>query len=308
MITSLKEIRFHNLTWIHARKPTDSDLKYLQEKYSFHPLDMVDAKKVSLHPKLDEYPEYLFMVLLFAHYDRQERSIRPAEVDFFIGENYLVTISDGKLEALDGFFTDCYKDTHLQKLYMSDHTVSLLHEIIHRLQNATFPMLDHITLDIENIENQIFAGNERRMVREILIIKRNIVAFRRIMNSHKNIIKKLMAVSNTFFEPGEMRVYLNNALERSKDIWDILETHMETIKAFDETNESMISFQLNDIIKILTTISVILIPANLVVGIFGMNTIHDPIIGNPYDFWIVVGIISAVIVSFYIWFRRKGWL
>jgi magnesium transporter len=70
----------------------------------------------------------------------------------------------------------------------------------------------------------------------------------------------------------------------------------------------MISFQLNDIIKILTTISVILIPANLVVGIFGMNTIHDPIIGNPYDFWIVVGIISAVIVSFYIWFRRKGWL
>jgi magnesium transporter len=191
---------------------------------------------------------------------------------------------------------------------MADHAVGLLNEIIHRLQNATFPMLDHITLDIENIENQIFAGNERRMVREILIIKRNIVAFRRIMNSHKNIIKKLMAVNNSYFEPGEMRIYLNNALERSKDIWDILQTHMETITAFDETNESMISFKLNDIIKILTTISVVLIPANLVVGIFGMNTSHDPINGQPYDFWIIVGIVCFVIGGLLLWFKRKGWL
>ncbi len=308
MITNLKEIHFQSLTWIHAKKPTDSDLRYLQEKYQFHPLDIVDAKKVSLHPKLDEYPEYLFMILLFAYYDRQDRGVKAAEVDFFIGDKYLITIGDGHLEVLDAFFADCYRDKHLQKLYMSGATVSLLHEIIHRLQNATFPMLDHITLDIENIENQIFAGNERRMVREILIIKRNIVSFRRIMNSHKNLIKKLMTINNNFFEPGEMKIALNNALERSRDIWDILQTQMETITAFDETNESMISFKLNDIIKVLTTISVVLIPANLVVGIFGMNTTHDPINGQPYDFWIILTIVVCVIGGLLLWFKRKGWL
>ncbi len=308
MITKLKQIQYQNITWIHCTKPTESDLEYLQTKFDFHPLDIADVKNVSLRPKLDEYPKYLFMVLLFPFYDRQEREIKASEIDLFLGDNYLITISDGNMKELDTFFNQCSTNEVIRKLYLADNTVALLHEILHRLQTYTFPMLDHITLDIENIERQIFAGQERRMVREILVIKRNIVAFRRIMHSHKSIIGKLMRVQNEFFNPEGMRVYLKNALERSQDIWDILDTHKETISAFDETNNAMISFQLNEIMKILTTISVILIPANLVASIFGMNATHTPIVQEQYGFWVILSIILGLILVLLVFFRKKHWL
>ncbi|MFH0873672.1 MAG: magnesium transporter CorA family protein [Candidatus Komeilibacteria bacterium] len=308
MITKLKQIHYQNITWIHCTKPSDSDLEYLQTKYGFHPLDMADVKNVSLRPKLDEYPKYLFMVLLFPFYDRPEREIKASEIDLFIGDDYLITVSDGNMKELDTFFHQCSNNEVIRQMYLADNTVALLHEIIHRLQNYTFPMLDHITLDIENIEQQMFAGQERRMVHEILIIKRNIVAFRRIMHSHKSIIGKLMRVQNDYFNPEAMRIYLKNALERSQDIWDILETHKETISAFDETNNAMISFQLNEIMKILTIISVILIPANLVASIFGMNATHTPIVQDKYGFWIILTIILGLILTLLIFFRKKRWL
>jgi len=308
MVSKLKQIQYKNIVWIHASDPTDEDLSYLKEKFGFHPLDIADVKSISQRPKLDEYPQYIFMVLLFAWYDRAEREIKAAEIDFFIGEQYLITISDGHLMEIDRFFQECNHHEATRQLYMGDHPVQLLHEIIHRQQVNTFAMLDHISLDIENIERQIFAGNERHMVKEILFIKRNIVGFRRVMQSHKNIIKRLMATRTKFFMPDTMNIYFNNILERSKDIWEILEGHKENIDAFASTNESLISFKLNDIMKILTIISVILIPANLVASLFGMNTQYTPLLHHPLGFYVVLLIMATIMGSLLLWFNRKGWL
>jgi magnesium transporter len=105
-----------------------------------------------------------------------------------------------------------------------------------------------------------------------------------------------------------MNIYFTNILDRTKDIWDILETQKENINAFQETNESLISYRLNDIMKTLTVISVIMIPANLVASIFGMNSSHMPFIAEPYGFYVVMTIIFIMIFSFMIYFRRKDWL
>ncbi len=308
MITKLKHIQSGKLTWIHGIRPSDQDLEYLKEKFGFHPLDISDVKTVSLRPKLDEYPDYLFMILLFPYYDRLNREIKASEIDFFIGDNYIVTISDGIIQQLDQFFLDCQRSESTAKLYMHGNSAGLLHEIIHRLQSYTFPMLDHITLDIDNIEKQIFSGQERKIVRELLIIKRNIVAFRRIMQSHQTIIRKLMDKHKTFFDPDSINLYFNNLLERSNDIWDILNTHKETIDAFSSTNESLISFKLNDIIKILTMISVMIVPGSLIASIFGMNATHTPIVNGQYGFWILLGIIVSIMLTFLVWFKKKDWL
>lgn len=308
MQSNLQQIQYKNISWTHVTKPTDEDLSYLQEKYGFHPLDIADVKTVSQRPKIDEYSNYLFMVLLFAYHDKNEQEIEATEINIFIGATYLVTATDGRENEVENFFNECQHDESIKQLYMSGHPVQLLHELLHRLQSQTYPMLDHISMDMEKIEKQLFAGNEKRMVREILAVRRNIVAFRRIMQSHKNIIKKLVATRTKFFMPDEMADYFNENLERSKDIWDYLETHKDTIDAYQQTNESLISFKLNDIMKILTIISVILIPANLVASIFGMNTTQAPLTHDPNGFWYITGIIALVIFSFLIWFKKKDWL
>jgi magnesium transporter len=304
----IEQIKTKKLSWIHVTKPTRKEIDYLQKNYNFHHLDLKDCLVKIQRPQISEYHNYIFFILTFPFYNRQTREIESSEVDFFVGPHYLITINDGLNTTVSEFFQEL-KDNDQNKLtYMSAHPVNLLYEILHRLQAHTLPMLDHVSEDIEHIEKKIFKGEEKKVVREILHIKRNIVNIRKIMQAHKNIIKKLMATHNKFFIPDQVNIYFANILDRTKDIWDILETHKENINAFQETNESLISYKLNDIMRILTVISVILIPANLIASIFGMNARFMPFVNQPYDFQIIVSMMLLLMLIFLLYFRKKDWL
>jgi magnesium transporter len=305
----LNRIKTKNLLWIHINKPSPKDMDYLKNEYNFHPLDIEDCLINIQRPQMSEYTNYIFFILTFPYYDRQNKEIKSSELDFFIGPKYLITISDGLIPTLDNFFQEVKNSEYSQDQYMQyPHAAYLLYEILHRLQNYTMPMLDHVSQDIQNVEQSIFSGKEKQVAKEILNIKRNIVNFRKIMQAHKTIIKKLMATGAKFFMPDKTNVYFSNILDRTKDIWDILETQKENINAFHETNESLISFKLNEIMRVLTIISVILIPANLIATTFGMNAQHMPIIGTPYDFYIIFSIMVLIMLILVNFFRRKDWL
>lgn len=304
----INKIKTKKVDWLHISKPTREDMEYLKKEYDFHPLDIEDCLNKVQRPQINEYSHYIFLIMTFPHYNRETREIESSEVDFFIGSKFLITITDGLISTVNDFFAEIQVNNFAREKYMSTHPAFLLYEILHRLQNYTFPMLDHVSQDIENIEKRIFEGQEKKVVREILNIKRNIVNLRKIMQAHKNIIKKLMAADSKFFMTNKLDIYFSNILDQTKDIWDILETQKENINAFQETNESLISYKLNDIMRILTVISVIMIPANLVASIFGMNLKHTPLVGNNYDFYFIMAIIFAVMASFLIFFRRKDWL
>ncbi len=304
----INKIKTKKLSWIHISKPTKEHTEFLKKEYDFHPLDLEDCLIKIHRPQISEYAHYIFFILTFPVFNRKTREMSSGEIDFFIGSKYLITISDGSIPVVDDFFNDVTNNDYSRDKYMmNSHPIHLLYEILHRLQNYAFPMLDHITQDIEDIESLIFSGKRKKIVKDILHIKRNIVDFRRIMQAHKNIIKKLMATHNKFFMHDKTKIYFANILDRTKDIWDILETQKENITAFHETNEALISSRLNDIILTLTVISVIMIPANLVASIFGMNMKNAPFVGHPFDFYIILAIIFALILIFLTFFKTKKW-
>lgn len=305
----IKKIKTKKVIWNHISKPNTKNIEELKKEYDFHPLDLEDCLVKIQRPQISEYPHYIFFILTFPVYNSKTKEIESGEVDFFIGSKFLVTISDGAIPIIDDFFNELENNEYSKERYMSGtHPIYLLYEILHRLQNYTFPMLDHISMDIEGIEKRIFNGSEKTLVKEILYIKRNIVDFRRIMQAHKNIIKKLMNTHTKFFMHNKTNVYFSNILDKTKDIWDILETQKENINAFQETNESLISYRLNDIMRILTVISVILIPANLIASIFGMNAKFMPFVGDKFDFYTILSIMLTLMLIFMIYFRRKDWL
>ena len=117
-----------------------------------------------------------------------------------------------------------------------------------------------------------------------------------------------MRTNDKFFMHSKIDVYFTNILDRTKDIWDILETLKENINTFQETNESLISHRLNDIMRTLTIVSVVMIPANLIASIFGMNARHAPFIGQFGDFYIIMAIIFTMVFFFMMYFRKKRWL
>ena len=191
---------------------------------------------------------------------------------------------------------------------MMGNSTKLLYEILNRLQNYCYPMLDHISTDIETIEKNIFKGYERSMVKEILIVRQNIVNFRKTMQAHGAVLKKLIAKKTKYFIPNSIEMYYANILEQTSDIWDILNNQKETIEALHNTNESLISFRLNDIMKLLTIMSVIIIPGNLIASLFGMNTVFTPLVHHPNGFFIIVLSMLLIMTSLILIFKRKKWL
>jgi magnesium transporter len=310
-MATTQKVSFPSFTWVNIANPTEKDMRRIGEKYKFHPLDLADCISPSQRTKVDVYPKYTFMVFLFPVYNSKTRELLTAELDIFIGKDFLITIHRNDLKVFTDFFDLFRLSSDLRKKYPDKSPEKLLYEILNKLFLYCFPMLDHLSLDCTNIEKAIFGGKEKIMISEILVIRRNITDFRKIMQVHKNALKKLIysLKDNAIFVMKKTDAYFESLIDYTKEIWDTLENLKERIEAIQDTNESQISFKLSDIMRILTIISVITFPITLLATIFGMNTVKAmPFIDRPYGFWYVVGIMILIIGGMLTVFKKKGWI
>jgi magnesium transporter len=274
-------------------------------------LDLRDtyAGNTAQRPKFYTRGNYSFLILQFPFYNRKSRTVDAEEIDFFIGDHYIITAHKNNLPPLVELFNMCVADKFYREQYLAGDNIALLYEIIVRLQEYCYPIMDHTSLDVKNIENNIFNGREREMVREILLIKRNILNFRKIVEAHKDVLQKLMHARVDYLMIGQMKTYYSDLIEHTKNIWDILNGQKEIIEALEDTNTSLISFKLNDIMRTLTIFSVIVFPLTLLAAIFGMNTVDGmPFVNNQYGFWIIIGLMFIGALSLFIYFKRKHWI
>ncbi len=309
----IAEVTAPSFRWVNITGATADDapeMRYLREHYPFfHALDLKDCVSTGQRPKLELYDRYAFMVLLFPVYNRKTREIESSEIDFFIGKDFLVTVHDGKRHIVQERF-DALKATVTSDAGKHTNGLLTLADLVNLLLNACFPMLDHISMDLHAIERLIFRGKERNMVQEILITRRNVVDFRKIMQAHKNTIKKLEYANRRLdIAPVDQAVaVLDNAVERSKEIWDSLEAFKEAVEALQATNESLISFRLNDIMKTYTTISVVIFTLTLVSTIFAARLPHNPLDETPYGFYYMLALLVIIGVSAISIFKWRRWL
>ncbi|MFA5084508.1 MAG: magnesium transporter CorA family protein [Candidatus Paceibacterota bacterium] len=310
MVTTQK-VEFPNFIWINITNPTENEIRKLGEEYKFHPLDLHDCLTLSHRSKIDIYQRYAFLVFLFPIYQEQNREIISSEFNIFIGKDYLITVNRGDLKVFNDFFDLFRLSSDLRQKYQDKSPEKLLYEILNKIFLYCFPMVDHLSDDCDNIEKAIFSGREKHMVSEILVIRRNITDFRKIMQVHKNVLKKsvLNFKENPTYVMKKTDLYFESLIDYAKEIWDSLENLKERIEALQQTNESQISFKLSDIMKTLTIISVITFPITLLATIFGMNTTNSmPFANHPLGFWYVIVLMIVIITLMLSIFKKKGWL
>lgn len=300
-----------NFSWTNIVNAQKAEISYLRKKFKFEELDLRDtyAKNIAQRPKFYVRNNYAFLLLQFPVYNRKTRTIDAEEVDFFIGSHFFITAHKDNLPPLVELANCCLSDKFYLEQYLSDNPTMLLYEIISRLQEYCYPIMDHVSLDIKNIESNIFAGREREMVKEILLVKRNILNFRQIMEAHKDVIQKLSKIEAGYLDGKEMKTYYYDLIENTKNIWDILNGQKEMIEALEDTNSALISFKLNDIMRTLTVFSVIVFPLTLLAAIFGMNTVVSmPFINHPQGFWIIMIMMLIGAAIMFAIFRKKRWI
>lgn len=305
---TIKTIENQKLIWANISNPGEKEMEFLKTNFNFHELDLRECPPPIQRPKLIDRNKYLFMILQFPVYNKKTKEISASEVDFFISPDYIVTVNDAKLNPLQEFFRECQTNERILQETFHD-TYMLLYTILDKLLLYCFPILNHISWDIDAIEKKIFTHFDRQTVREILNIKRNLVSFRKSVQAHKNVLKKLTDKSERFETPDSFEPYFNELIEHTKEIWDLLENYKDSINALYETHESLAGFRLNNIMKTLTIFSVIVFPLTLLATIFGMNTLGGmPFLKHPLGFWVVIGIMIVGTLGMFFYFKSRKWI
>jgi len=298
------------MTWINISRPTANTLKQLQKIYpSILDIDLRDCLPPFQRPKLLERPNYLFMVLLYPVYDRKEKVVRPIEVDFFIGKDFVITSHAEQLEPLVELANDCTRDQSTCDLRLGDDPASMVFNILHELLISVFPILTRLSNDILISERQIFDESGRHdTVRSILRIKSNIVQCRQAMQGHKTVIRKFISRSNKVIKMKGMEHYFDDLIGHTKEIWDYLENDKDTIDAVYDSHTSLVTHNTSQASQRLAALALIIFPTTLVAAIFAMGADNMPIRGHAFDFEIMLGTVLMTMFGTMAYLKWKRWL
>jgi len=307
---NVRSITERKLTWFYIEKPTSNEVEFLAQRFHFHPLDLDDILSRIQRPKIDEYEDYLFMVLHFPVFDKQNRITRPSEMDIFIGENYVVAVHcSGDLKPLAKFFQECETDKESRERYLGRSSGFLLYHILDRMVNSCFPILDKLTQNIDDIEDIILTKPVPETVREISLIRRDLISFRRVIHPQIAVIETLEREEYPFFKE-DQEIYFGDSADHIRKIWDGLEDCKEVIDGLADTSNWLTSHRIQEIMRILTIVMGVIAPPTLIASIYGMNVPLPGGVnaGSLLTLGILFALMAASAGGIFFYMRRRGYL
>jgi magnesium transporter len=302
----IAELSANGLTWIHISEPGPLEAAYIAERFGFHELDIEDVLSKRQRPKIDEYPDYLFIVLHFPIYDKAVQRLNAAELDVFLGQDFLITLDNVELLPVTYLFRRCEEDVELRDELFSKGSGYLLYHVLDDLFDYCFPILDKIGHKLDAIEDRLEEQRSEEIVRDISDAKQEIIAYRKIIKPERATLRLLERYTQRFL-PQDLELYFDDIVDAAERIWDLLDNYKEVVEALEQTNESIISHRQQYRLQLLTVVSVILLPLTLIASIFGMN-VHVPGQETTEGFWAVIGLMVVLGIALLGVFRWRRWL
>jgi len=305
--TALQDAR--GLLWVDFEDtPPEVDEPILRETFAFHPLAVDDALRQSNIPKVDDWGEYVYVVLHAVDFDERDGGqVDTLELDVFLGKNYIVTHHDQPIAAIEQVWTACQRDErHLKS--GADH---LLYKLADEVVASYMPAIEEMDDAIDVIENQIFHKPMPTTVERIFALKRAVLRLRRILGPQREVLNKLARDDYAVIDAKD-RVYFRDVYDHLVRLHDITESMRDLVGGALDTYLSVVNNRMNDIMKTLTVITTLFMPLSFVVGFFGMNFFQATL---PLDAWtgmpsfvITLIIIVLLPIGMFLWIRRRGWM
>ncbi len=303
----LESLTWGDLTWVNMEKPTERETEYLAQNYPFHPLDLDDCLSRIQRPKMDEYKDYLFLVLHFPVFNREARVTTLSQVSVFIGKDYLITLHKGELKPLVKLFRECQLDEESRQENFSHGSGYLLYRIVDRLVDYCLPILNKIGDHIERTEDDIFSSRRiPRAIEQISMLRRDVISFRRTIWPMRAVIGSLEPKVRRFTQM-DLAVYFGDMVDHVDKIWDGLDEYKEIIEGLNDTHDSLATNRTNEVIRMLTIVATILLPLTVLASIYGMN-IPLPFQNSGYAFPFVLIIWIVIVSGMLYFFRRQRWI
>jgi magnesium transporter len=303
----MRTLAYKNITWHDDPNPEEKELFRLQKKYGFHELDIEDCLSEHERPKVEEYESYIFIVFHIPYFNRTTRRIHKEEVNIFLGQNFMVTLHEGKIPILDTLWNDL-KGSHAKRgEYMEHGTGFFLYELMRHFFEDVFPLVDTMTKQLRKMEDELFeSGDEVDILKDIMLLKRNIITMRSILLPQRTLIAALEH-KNKKFVSDDLALYFDDIQDAVERQWALLDTAKEMSDALQSTHESWLSHKTNEVIRILTVFSVTMLPLTVITGFYGMN-VNLPFQEHPFVYLGLLGGMILLIIAIIAYSLRKRWL
>jgi magnesium transporter len=301
----IETIKIGTLKWHHILSPTEEDLDFLKSNFHFHPLDIEDCLSVNQRPKIDIYDDYYFLILHFPNFDRTNKFLTTKEVKIFWGEDYLVTIGKSHW-VVASMFRDAKEQEQRKEPFEVGTSDALLYHILERLMQESLFMIKRIGSGLEYINRELFSKRAERIIEDISITRKNIILLNTIFKPQLRLFHKFETGAITGFAEN-MEDYWGNILDYYQKMWDMTEDYEELIEGLSKTFDSLQTNRINEIMKVLTLISSILLPLTFITGLYGMN-VGLPFQNDPNSFWIVIVSMFLIAFGMVFYFKRKQWM
>jgi len=294
-----------SVTWVNINGlQYINEIERIGEHYGLHPLVLEDIVNTNQRPKIDEYEDYLFVVLKMLYYDEKE-NITIEQVSFVLGKNYVLTFQEAEGDVFGSIRDRLRHAKGRIRTLKSDY---LMYALIDAVVDNYFSVIETLGNKIEDLETELFSGQAeedvssdiQQLKREILKVRRAIFPLREVIsriekNEHPLIYKKTITYFRDVYDH-LIQVSENIDIYREM-IWSLMDMYMTTI-----------SNKMNEVMKVLTIIATIFIPLTFIAGIYGMNFEYMPELQYRYGYFVLWGIMILMFLAMLIYFRKKKWL
>ncbi len=297
----------NGLRWINILRPGNGELAWLRQQFEINSLHLEDITSRLQRPKIDDYEDYIFLVMHFPVYNKAERETTAAEIDMFMGPDYVITVHDGKLRSLNRLFEQCKNNSGRRNGILGRTPAYALYRLVDVLVDYCFPIINKQAEKLDDLDERIFKSpSSADTIYEISVIRRDIIAIRRIIKPQIAVIASLEHRKRTA-DHEDMEGYWSDVKDHISKIWDSLEEFKEVVEGLSSTYDSLTSHRLNQVIKTLTIISVVVLPLTLVSGIYGMN-VEVPFQHEPWTFIGIMVLLVMMAALMLLFFRWRKWL
>lgn len=300
-------IKSNKLTWIDIKGPTGSDMDHLKTNFDLHPLVLKEIMPQIDYPKIENYGDYLFLVIFYPFFDKETSSTIPFELDIVVGKNFLITNHYRDIVPLSALFHDCNLYPEKMEKFSDEGAGELLYRIINEILQACFPKISHIKQNIDEIEKIIFKKENKKAINRVADIKRDIIGFERILDPQKIVLENLAQEGERFFSK-KLLPYFHNLNNTYSQVKSLIETNEKSLSALESTNQSLINTATNETMKALTVFLVLMYPFSLIADIFSMNGQFLGWTGHPSDFWKIYGLMFVGFGIIFLALKKKKWL
>ena len=294
-----------NLVWVDMEQPTEADNKILADIFHFHPLTIEDAIETRNHPKVEPYNNYLFMILHGVTRETNSTNFVTSELDIYLGANFVLTYHHESFRSINNVKSQIRANTfHCER--GADY---LLHQILDQLVDLYIPVIDDFDRAINELEDRIFAlkRGDNKILEEIMDLKRSVARLIRISSKQLDVLSRLAH--------GEFPLIDRDVLPFFLDVYDHLhrvsvlaESYRELVTGLLNIHFNVVANKTNDVVKLLTIFSAIILPLSLIAGIYGMNFENMPELKTRNGYFMTLGLMALVTIALLFYFWRKGWL